>query len=114
MLATCLHYRHLSAIILDILFSIHPSFSLRVRIYAMEMACLLSSCMIVNSALFVIVSDISSDIPYEKSVASATIVLPETIIRYNGGTMAKLSETELKKLIRSGERNTVELKLAAP
>jgi hypothetical protein len=80
----------------------------------MEMACLLSSFMTVNSALFVIVSDISSDIPYEKPVASATIVLLEAMIQCNGGMMTKLSETELKKLIKGGETNTVELKLAAP
>lgn len=30
------------------------------------------------------------------------------------GKMAKLSETELKKLIKGGETNTVELKVAAP
>jgi predicted HTH transcriptional regulator len=84
----------------------------------MEMACLLSSFMTVKSALCVIASDISSDIssdiPYEKPVASATIVLLEAMIQCNGGMMTKLSETELKKLIKGGETNTVELKLAAP
>ena len=31
-----------------------------------------------------------------------------------GGAMATLSETELKKIIRGGETNTIELKVAAP
>jgi len=41
-------------------------------------------------------------------------VLLEAMIQLNGGVMAKLSEKELKKLIKGGETNTVELKLAAP
>jgi predicted HTH transcriptional regulator len=41
-------------------------------------------------------------------------VLLEAMIQHNGGVMAKLSEKELKKLIKGGETNTVELKLAAP
>jgi predicted HTH transcriptional regulator len=36
------------------------------------------------------------------------------MIECNGGMMVKLSETELKALIKGGETNTVELKLAAP
>jgi hypothetical protein len=36
------------------------------------------------------------------------------MIECNGGIMVKLSETELKKLVKGGETNTVELKLAAP
>jgi predicted HTH transcriptional regulator len=32
----------------------------------------------------------------------------------NGGIMVKLSETELKMLVKGGETSTVELKLAAP
>jgi hypothetical protein len=32
----------------------------------------------------------------------------------NGGIMVKLSEAELKLLVKGGETNTVELKLAAP
>ena len=63
--------------------------------------------MTVNSALCVIVSDISSDIPYEKPVAYAKIVLFEAMIRRNGGTMANLSESELRKVIKGGETNTV-------
>jgi hypothetical protein len=29
---------------------------------------------------------------------------------YNGGVMVQLSETELKRLVKGGETNTVELK----
>jgi len=36
------------------------------------------------------------------------------MIACNGGVMVKLSEQELKMLIKGGETNTVELKLAAP
>src|SRR5207253_10259224 len=36
------------------------------------------------------------------------------MIKYNGGMMVKLSERELKMLVKGGETNTVELKLAAP
>src|SRR5216684_4278224 len=36
------------------------------------------------------------------------------MIECNGGIMVKLSETELKRLVKGGETNTVELKLAAP
>jgi hypothetical protein len=36
------------------------------------------------------------------------------MIEGNGGIMVKLSEMELKMLIKGGETNTVELKLAAP
>src|SRR5258708_36826643 len=36
------------------------------------------------------------------------------MIEWNGGMMTKLSETELKMLVKGGETNTVELKLAAP
>ncbi len=36
------------------------------------------------------------------------------MIACNGGVMTKLSEMELKTLIKGGETNTVELKLAAP
>jgi predicted HTH transcriptional regulator len=36
------------------------------------------------------------------------------MIEWTGGMMTKLSETELKMLVKGGETNTVELKLAAP
>jgi hypothetical protein len=36
------------------------------------------------------------------------------MIEGNGGVMVKLNEMELKMLIKGGETNTVELKLAAP
>jgi hypothetical protein len=36
------------------------------------------------------------------------------MIECDGGIIVKLSEMELKMLIKSGETNTVELKLAAP
>jgi hypothetical protein len=36
------------------------------------------------------------------------------MIEGNGGVMVKLHEMELKMLIKGGETNTVELKLAAP
>jgi hypothetical protein len=65
-------------------------------------------------ALSDISSDISSDNHYEKSAISASIGLLEVMIAWNGGIMVKLSEAELKKLVKGGETNTVELKLAAP
>lgn len=70
--------------------------------------------MTVNSAISTAPSDISSDILYEKPAACAKIGLLETMIAWNGGIIVKLSETELKKLVKGGETNTVELKLAAP
>src|SRR5450755_3237047 len=36
------------------------------------------------------------------------------MIACSGGVMGKLSEAELKRLVKGGETNTVELKLAAP
>ncbi len=54
------------------------------------MACLLVSFVSVNEALYVILSDISSDIPFEEPVGYATIVLLEAMIQCNGGVMAKL------------------------
>ncbi len=98
----------------------HPSGILSERFFicAVKMAYLFSSFIAINSAIFVILSDISSDIssdiPYEKPVAYVKIGLLETMIKYNGGMMVKLNEAELKKLIKGGETNTVELKLAAP
>jgi len=97
------HFRHPSAILSE-----------RFFICAVKMAYLFSSFIAINSAIFVILSDISSDIPYEKPVAYVKIGLLETMIKYNGGMMVKLNEAELKKLIKGGETNTVELKLAAP
>jgi hypothetical protein len=83
-----------------------------------EMAYWLSSFMTVKSAICVtlsdILSDIASDILLEKPAPCAKIGLLETTLAWNGGMMAKLSETELKMLVRGGETNTVELKLAAP
>lgn len=83
-------------------------------IFVMKMARLLSSFMIVNSEVFEILSDISSDILYEKPAACAKIGLLSIMRAYNGGVMMKLSEMELKRLVKGGETNTVELKLAAP
>ena len=101
------HFRHPSAILSE-----------RFFICAVKMAYLFSSFIAINSAIFVILSDISSDIssdiPYEKPVAYVKIGLLETMIKYNGGMMVKLNEAELKKLIKGGETNTVELKLAVP
>jgi hypothetical protein len=44
----------------------------------------------------------------------ATIKALEIMMRRSRGLMVKLDEIELKKLIRGGETNTVELKVAAP
>jgi predicted HTH transcriptional regulator len=75
-----------------------------------------SSLVAVKLALCVILSDILSlsDILYEKPAPCAKMGLLETTIEWNGDMMAKLSETELKMLVKGGETNTVELKLAAP
>ena len=70
--------------------------------------------MMVNSTISVVLSDISSDILYEKAVTRAKIGLLEKMAEWNGGIMVKLSETELKMLVKGGETNTVELKVVAP
>lgn len=70
--------------------------------------------MMENSTIYVVISDISSDILEEKPNAYAKIELLWIMIMCNGGVMAKLSEQELKRLVKSGETNTVELKLATP
>jgi len=54
-----------------------------------------------------------SDILNEKPDAYAQIDLLEIMSECNGGVIVKLSEQELKMLIKGGETNTVELKLAA-
>ena len=69
---------------------------------------------IASDILSDILSDIASDILYEKPAPCAKMGLFETTIEWNGDMMAKLSETELKMLVKGGETNTVELKLAAP
>jgi len=61
-----------------------------------------------------IASDISSDILCEEPAAYAKMGLLEMMRECTGGVMVKLSEQELKMLIKGGETNTVELKLAAP
>jgi len=79
MLLTHLHIRHLIGHpILDppIILSEGP------RICAMEMACLLSSFMTVNSAIPAALSDISSDIPYKKPAAYAKIGLFQRMRAY--------------------------------
>jgi len=70
--------------------------------------------MTVSSEISPVLSDISSDILYEKPAACAKIGLLEIMRECHGGVMGKLSEMELKLLVKSGETNTVELKLAAP
>jgi len=56
--------------------------------------------MTVSLAISLVLSDISSDIPYEKPAAYAKIGLLETMIQCNGGIMLKLSKTELEMLIK--------------
>ena len=56
--------------------------------------------MTVSLAISLVLSDISSDIPYEKPVTYAKIGLFETMIQCNGGIMLKLSKTELEMLIK--------------
>jgi hypothetical protein len=50
----------------------------------------------------------------EKPAASAPMGLLWMMRACNGGLMAKLREMELKRLMKGGETNTVELKLVAP
>ena len=61
-----------------------------------------------------ILSDITSDILYEKLSACVKIGPLQKIIACDGGEMTRLSEMELKKLVKGGETSTVELKLAVP
>ena len=50
--------------------------------------------MTLNAPIFVVLSDISSDILYQKSVACAKIGLLEIMTECNGGSIVKLSEEE--------------------
>jgi hypothetical protein len=71
---------------------------------------LLPFFMMVNSTISMILSDIL----YEKAATLAKIGLLETMTVCIGGILVKLSKMELKMLVKGGETNTVELKLAAP
>ena len=65
--------------------------------------------MAVTSVIPIALSDISSDILYEKSAAYASIGLLKTMTECNGGIMVKLSERGLKMLVKGGETNTAAL-----
>jgi hypothetical protein len=70
--------------------------------------------MTINLAVSVVLSDISSDILYEKPAAYAEIGLLEKMMECNGGILVKLGEQERRRLLHGGETSTLALKGATP
>ena len=70
--------------------------------------------MTINLAVSVVLSDISTDILYEKPAAYAEIGLLEKMMECNGGILVKLGEQERRRLLQGGETSTLALKDATP